>query len=153
MLFFGLHIGLHNMRILLRKTRDSGVKTGLTKALVLKRKTLVSYSPTRVFISARSGTRTRTGVTAQGILSPSCLPFHHSSSVEWKKQSETAVCSAFGWAENETRTRDPNLGKVVLYQLSYFRNVEIFLSVSFPCAEWRGGDSNSHVTIDTTPSK
>ena len=26
-------------------------------------------------------------------------------------------------AENETRTRDPNLGKVVLYQLSYFRLV------------------------------
>ena len=26
-------------------------------------------------------------------------------------------------AENETRTRDPNLGKVVLYQLSYFRNM------------------------------
>ena len=24
-------------------------------------------------------------------------------------------------ADNETRTRDPNLGKVVLYQLSYFR--------------------------------
>ena len=30
---------------------------------------------------------------------------------------------AFG-AENETRTRDPNLGKVVLYQLSYFRIVD-----------------------------
>ena len=28
-------------------------------------------------------------------------------------------------AENETRTRDPNLGKVMLYQLSYFR---IFLT-------------------------
>ena len=27
-------------------------------------------------------------------------------------------------AENETRTRDPNLGKVVLYQLSYFRVCE-----------------------------
>ena len=26
-------------------------------------------------------------------------------------------------AENGTRTRDPNLGKVVLYQLSYFRNL------------------------------
>ena len=26
-------------------------------------------------------------------------------------------------AENETRTRDPDLGKVVLYQLSYFRNI------------------------------
>ena len=24
-------------------------------------------------------------------------------------------------AENEARTRDPNLGKVMLYQLSYFR--------------------------------
>ena len=31
---------------------------------------------------------------------------------------------AFG-AENETRTRDPNLGKVVLYQLSYFRNISV----------------------------
>ena len=29
---------------------------------------------------------------------------------------------AFG-AENETRTRDPDLGKVVLYQLSYFRSM------------------------------
>ncbi len=27
-------------------------------------------------------------------------------------------------AENGTRTRDPDLGKVVLYQLSYFRNKE-----------------------------
>ena len=27
-------------------------------------------------------------------------------------------------AENEARTRDPNLGKVVLYQLSYFRNLQ-----------------------------
>ena len=25
-------------------------------------------------------------------------------------------------AEDGTRTRDPNLGKVMLYQLSYFRN-------------------------------
>ena len=27
-------------------------------------------------------------------------------------------------AENETRTRDPNLGKVVLYQLSHFRKTD-----------------------------
>ena len=33
--------------------------------------------------------------------------------------------TCFG-AENETRTRDPNLGKVMLYQLSYFR---IFLQM------------------------
>ena len=35
-------------------------------------------------------------------------------------------CSING-AENGTRTRDPNLGKVVLYQLSYFR---IFFDVN-----------------------
>ena len=34
------------------------------------------------------------------------------------------VLKTFGLgAENETRTRDPNLGKVVLYQLSYFRRM------------------------------
>ena len=33
---------------------------------------------TRKSRSARSGTRTRTTITGQGILSPSCLPFHHS---------------------------------------------------------------------------
>ena len=31
------------------------------------------------------------------------------------------MLSDYFWAENEARTRDPNLGKVVLYQLSYFR--------------------------------
>ena len=31
-------------------------------------------------------------------------------------------------AENETRTRDPNLGKVMLYQLSYFR-----ISLNWDC--------------------
>ena len=30
-------------------------------------------------------------------------------------------------AENETRTRDPNLGKVMLYQLSYFRKLNFFI--------------------------
>ena len=43
------------------------------------------------------------------------------------------VLKTFGLgAENETRTRDPNLGKVVLYQLSYFRrcfmNLQLVLS-------------------------
>ena len=33
-------------------------------------------------------------------------------------------------AENGTRTRDPNLGKVVLYQLSYFRISNPFRSAS-----------------------
>ncbi len=29
-------------------------------------------------------------------------------------------------AGNETRTRDPDLGKVVLYQLSYSRNLKLY---------------------------
>ena len=37
-------------------------------------------------------------------------------------------------AENGTRTRDPDLGKVVLYQLSYFRVLALWL--------WAQMDSN-----------
>ena len=39
-----------------------------------------------------------------------------------RQESGVSLCmsSDFG-AGNETRTRDPNLGKVVLYQLSYSR--------------------------------
>ena len=38
-----------------------------------------------------------------------------------KKADNRLIISFLLGAENETRTRDPNLGKVVLYQLSYFR--------------------------------
>ena len=47
---------------------------------------------------------------SQGILSPSCLPIPPFEQPFKEKR-----------AENEARTRDPNLGKVMLYQLSYFR--------------------------------
>ena len=74
-------------------------------------------------------------LTAQINLSPACLPFHHrgiflerhkSKKTFWRIQKKSHLFRwlriAFGsWAENETRTRDPDLGKVVLYQLSYFR--------------------------------
>ena len=40
-------------------------------------------------------------------------------------------------AKNGTRTRDPNLGKVVLYQLSYFRNSNLFSKTDvFHCSLW-----------------
>ena len=51
----------------------------------------------------------------QGILSPSCLPI---PPFEHPRRER---------AENETRTRDPNLGKVMLYQLSYFRKYPLFV--------------------------
>ena len=54
-----------------------------------------------------------------------------SSSPLYKKTGQLLL-TCFG-AENETRTRDPNLGKVVLYQLSYFR-----ISILMDChsQEW-----------------
>ena len=39
-----------------------------------------------------------------------------------KKPATKPALSNIG-AGNETRTRDPNLGKVVLYQLSYSRHI------------------------------
>ena len=42
-------------------------------------------------------------------------------SILWGLSSSIKGVEALLRAENETRTRDPNLGKVVLYQLSYFR--------------------------------
>ena len=49
-------------------------------------------------------------------------------------KKKTAECCLNQRAENEARTRDPNLGKVVLYQLSYFRVFANFLfSITFPC--------------------
>ena len=53
----------------------------------------------------------------QGILSPSCLPIPPLRHLHKKSRFHSGPCRA----ENETRTRDPDLGKVVLYQLSYFR--------------------------------
>ena len=48
----------------------------------------------------------------------SALFFYHAQT----KNQQPYFCKLLIFrAENETRTRDPNLGKVVLYQLSYFR--------------------------------
>ena len=51
-------------------------------------------------------------------------------SMERKTRLELAT-PLYG-AENETRTRDPNLGKVVLYQLSYFRKIFKFSLKELP---------------------
>ena len=64
----------------------------------------------------------------RGILNPLCLPISP---------------LGLSGAGNEARTRDPNLGKVMLYQLSYFRKNNW----------WRKWDSNSHDITVTTPSK
>ncbi len=59
------------------------------------------------------GNRTRTRFRANRILSPACLPVPPLQLVSTRRIKLRA--------KDEIRTRDPNLGKVVLYQLSYFR--------------------------------
>jgi hypothetical protein len=59
---------------------------------------------------AEDRNRTGTVVTYRRILSPVRLPVPPPRP-NWP----------FNGADDETRTRDPNLGKVVLYQLSYVR--------------------------------
>ena len=61
------------------------------------------------------------------------LPFRHLGNNHYF--IEHAPCAFFVRAENEARTRDPNLGKVVLYQLSYFRIIYVifqFLELTLP---------------------
>ncbi len=56
-----------------------------------------------------------------------CRPLHNHSATQPSLRSKTkprrsgALFRHHSGAGNETRTRDPNLGKVVLYQLSYSR--------------------------------
>ena len=80
-----------------------------------------SYQRSFEYKSARGGGRTRTSLAAHKILSLACIPI--SPPGQWKKKPSPA-----GWlsrAEDEIRTRDPHLGKVMLYQLSYFRIIHI----------------------------
>jgi hypothetical protein len=77
--------------------------------------------------SARDGNRTRTSVAGNRILSPARLPVpppgqqkdHSNDSL--KQKIPPATADGISGAEDEARTRDLNLGKVALYQLSYFR--------------------------------
>ena len=54
-------------------------------------------------------------------LEPACLSTHAPETCASTNSATWAIIKSKKRAENETRTRDPNLGKVMLYQLSYFR--------------------------------
>ena len=63
-------------------------------------------------------------------------------------KKKTATCCLNQRAENEARTRDPNLGKVVLYQLSYFRiNFEKCLIL----VNCEGDETRTHTTQRSLP--
>ena len=80
-----------------------------------------------------------------------CLLAHFSYEVyTTKKVSENSETFILG-AENETRTRDPNLGKVVLYQLSYFRicfTNQAFSLTEVPCVSFNECKGSTFFLID-----
>ena len=81
--------------------------------------------PLQVFcyISSSAQNRTRTCTYKHTHLKRARLPIPPPGHFE--NRSLSTYTNISKRAENETRTRDPNLGKVVLYQLSYFRKTDI----------------------------
>ena len=71
-------------------------------------------------LCAPGGNRTRTGVAAHRILSPACLPVPPPGRLFKDLKKARTEIRAFG-AKDRARTGHPDLGKVVLYQMSYFR--------------------------------
>ena len=59
------------------------------------------------------------GLNGHRILSPACLPIPPPGRHIQKKP--VGADRLYNGAKDGIRTRDPDLGKVVLYQLSYFR--------------------------------
>ena len=57
------------------------------------------------------------------------VPYRSLYRVSIYKKSTLHRCKVLFGAENGARTRDLNLGKVALYQLSYFRNITPYLAV------------------------
>ena len=72
----------------------------------------------RVWLVPGAGIEPALAFSANRILSPACLPVPPPGQGVLKKNHPLRDGSR---AEDEIRTRDPHLGKVMLYQLSYFR--------------------------------
>ena len=84
--------------------------------LVFDKRCRRSFDPLRHFLSstsgAASGTRTRTTVSGQGILSPSCLPFHHRGLL-------------FAAAKVQNKNEKPSLNKRKFLLFSFFLQLRI----------------------------
>ena len=69
--------------------------------------------------------------------------FHHLGncyfqlkSIREKKSETLRFANSFTGAKDGTRTRDPDLGKVVLYQLSYFRIMYLIIGIYLPTSNF-----------------
>ena len=84
-----------------------------------------SRSSLSLWFCTRDGTWTRTSVKTQDF--KSCVSTNSTTQAlkpkisSWFSGLKKKPSRAFFWAKDGSRTRDLNLGKVTLYQLSYFR--------------------------------
>ena len=89
----------------------------------MKHRVLKIQKGENLFFAFFDGTRERnwtvTRITANRILSPACLPVPPPECLVKKKNPD--CCRDKFRAEDRARTGHPDLGKVVLYQMSYFR--------------------------------
>ena len=72
-------------------------------------------------LSAPGGNRTRTAVAGNRILSPACLPVPPPGQGGYSKKIPLGESGILTGAEDRARTGHLDLGKVALYQMSYFR--------------------------------
>ena len=108
--------------------RDTGIEP-VTSSVSGKRATAALIAPVQAYSVVRrggDGIRTRVHGFADRCLTT--RPFH---------RGDTASHTTCAGADDETRTRDPHLGKVMRYQLRYIRmrNQARFLGQS-PCARY-----------------
>ena len=87
------------------------------------------------FLNAKCSWHFLRGWHGSWILQGSVCLIAYAGHIDYIKTKKTAYRCLNRRAENEARTRDPNLGKVVLYQLSYFRIISICSSVSLSLAK------------------
>ena len=89
------------------------------KSLLPRHFSQIKKADNLIWLSALTGVRNETRThTSVSSLPPQSSASTNSAIRTWFRLTS---CHIGRWAKNGTRTRDPNLGKVVLYQLSYFR--------------------------------
>ncbi len=101
----------------------------------------------RRFLDAKCSWHFLRGWYGSWILQGSVCLIAYAGHIDYIKTKKTAYRCLNRRAENEARTRDPNLGKVVLYQLSYFRIV-IWNLILVNC---EGDETRTHTTQRSLP--
>ena len=112
-------IGTYALTLTMARTLTHSSLLSVSVGLIVKKRpkwSIRTKTHTHSGLCAPGGSWTRTRVAANRILSPACLPIPPPG----QKKIPAAIANGIG-AKDRARTGHPDLGKVVLYQMSYFR--------------------------------